>query len=78
MVVYAIAAGSFKRSSGAPDAAEHCAPAKCAPELMTGNMPCRFRVARHDGRPGLVLENTGRSRVPIRVLFENRSENQKI
>jgi hypothetical protein len=59
MIVYAVAAGSFKRNSGAPDAAEHCAPAKRGPELMTGNMLGRFRIARHDGRSGLGLENTG-------------------
>lgn len=38
MIVYAIAAGSLKRSSGAPDAAEALRTGDERPELMTGNM----------------------------------------
>jgi hypothetical protein len=77
MIVYAIAAGSFKRSSGAPDAAEHCAPAKRAPELMTGNMLGRFRMPGTTGDPDSAL-STQAVACPDPVLFEDRSGNKKI
>jgi len=53
MIVYAIAAGTLKRSSGAPDAAEALRTGDERPELMTRNMLVVRRIPGHDGRSGL-------------------------